>query len=128
MADAVQAGRALDARVAEKVMGWKDVAIQPIANAYGQHVIDDFLGRETIGTLQPMLVPRYSTMIQEAWKVVERLRHESAFVAVISGKGPAGPQPWVCKVNRESGFLEDKGDTAPLAICLAALRAVGEVP
>jgi len=26
-------------------------------------------------------------------------------------------------VNRDGGFIEEKGDTAPLAICLAALRA-----
>jgi hypothetical protein len=128
MAEGTTAGRALDARIAEVVMGWKDVKIQPIANAYGQHVIDDYLGRATIATLQPTLVPRYSTMLQDAWQVVERLRHESAFVAVISGKGPAGPQPWVCKINREGGFLEDKADTAPLAICLAALGAAGEIP
>jgi len=44
MADAMTAGRELDARVAEKVMGWAEVALKPIANAMGQHVIDEWAG------------------------------------------------------------------------------------
>ena len=64
-------------------------------------------------------------MIQEAWKVADKLRGETQFVAVISGKGPQGVQPWICKVNREGSFLEERADTAAHAICLAALRGVG---
>ena len=122
MADAMQAGRELDALVAEKVMGWIDVKKQSIANAFGQHVLDDYVGQPGIGATLPVLVPRYSTMIQEAWKVADRLRGETQFVAVISGKGPQGVQPWICKVNREGSFLEERADTAALAICLAALK------
>jgi hypothetical protein len=126
MADALPAGRELDALVAEKVMGWLNVAKQPIANAMGQKVMDDFVGLPVAGAPQPMLVPRYSTMIQEAWKVADKLRGETQFVAVISGKGPQGVQPWICKVNREGSFLEERGETAPHAICLAALKGAGQ--
>jgi hypothetical protein len=117
------AGRELDGEVAQKVMGWVDVGLKPIANAFGQHVIDEWAGVAPEGTGRPSLVPRFSTMIQDAWPVVEKMRREFAFVAVISGKGPSGPASWVCKVNRDGGFIEEKGETAPLAICLAALRA-----
>ena len=126
MAVELPAGRALDALVAEKVMGWIGVKNQPIANAMGQKVMDDFVGLPTPDAPQPMLVPRYSTMIQEAWKVADKLRGETQFVAVISGKGPQGVQPWICKVNREGSFLEERAETAAHAICLAALRGVGQ--
>jgi hypothetical protein len=119
------AGRELDALVAEKVMGWIDVRKQSIANAFGQHVLDDYVGQPNIGATQPVLVPRYSLMIQEAWKVADQLRAKSQFVAVISGTGPQGMQPWICKINREGGFIEERADTAPVAICLAALKSVG---
>ena len=70
MADAsLPNGRELDALVAEKVMGWIDIKKQSIANAFGQHVMDDYVGQPSIGATQPVLVPRYSTMIQEAGKV-----------------------------------------------------------
>ena len=124
MADAMEAGRELDALVAGKVMGWLEVRKQSIANAMGQHVMDDFVGLPAAGAPQPVLVPRYSTMIQEAWKVADRLRGESQFVAVLSGKGPQGVQPWICKVNREGSFLEERAETAPHAICLAALKGI----
>jgi hypothetical protein len=123
MADALPTGRELDALVAGNVMGWLEVRKQSIANAMGQHVMDDFVGLPQAGAPQPVLVPRYSTMIQEAWKVADKLRNESQFVAVISGKGPQGVQPWICKINREGSFLEERADTAAHAICLAALKA-----
>ena len=125
MANELPAGRELDALVAEKVMGWVEVRKQSIANAMGQHVMDDYVGQPSIGVTQPVLVPRYSLMIQEAWKVADHLRSRSQFVAVISGMGPQGVQPWICKINRDGGFLEERADTAPVAICLPALKAVG---
>jgi hypothetical protein len=125
MANELPAGRELDALVAEKVMGWVEVRKQSIANAFGQHVMDDYVGQPSIGVTQPVLVPRYSSMIQEAWKVADHLRTRSQFVAVLSGMGPQGVQPWICKINRDGGFLEERADTAPVAICLAALKAVG---
>jgi hypothetical protein len=128
MADPLQAGRELDALVAGKVMGWLDVKKQSIANAMGQHVMDDYVGLPVAAAAPPVLIPRYSTMIQEAWKVADKLRGEVQFVAVISGKGPQGTQPWICKVNREGSFLEERADTAPLAICLAALKGLGVTP
>jgi hypothetical protein len=124
MAEALPAGRELDALVAEKVMGWMGVSKQSIANAFGQRVMEDYVGQPNIGATQPVLVPRYSTMIQEAWKVADKLRGEVQFVAVISGTGPQGVQPWICKVNREGSFLEERADTAAHAICLAALKGV----
>lgn len=125
MADALKPGRDLDAMVAQHVMGWIDVKMQPIANAFGQKVMDEYCGQPSIGATLPVLVPRYSTMIQEAWPVIEKLRREHPFVGLISGKGPQGAQPWICKVNKEGAFFEERAETAPMAICLAALKSVG---
>ena len=122
---ALPAGRDLDALVAEKVMGWTEVRKQSIANAFGQHVMDDFVGKPTPAAPQATLIPRYSSMIQEAWKVADHLRERSQFVAVLSGLGPQGVQPWICKINKDGGFLEERADTAAVAICLAALKSVG---
>ena len=119
------AGRELDALVAEKVLGWLQVRKQMIANAMGQPVMEDFVGLPTASAASPQLIPRYSTMIQEAWKVADALRERSQFVAVLSGLGPQGVQPWICKINRDGGFIEERADTAPLAICLGALKSVG---
>ena len=129
MSTPLAAGRELDALVASSVMGWVDVEKRPIANAMGQHVLDDFTGIAPEGTGRQTLVPRFSTLLQDGWSVAERLRRGFQFVAVISGTGPSGQQvPWVCKVNKEGVFIEERGDTAPLAICLAALRAAGPRP
>ncbi|HZE98091.1 MAG TPA: hypothetical protein VE981_13760 [Planctomycetota bacterium] len=122
---ALSPGRELDALVAEKVMGWLSVHKQSIANAMGQHVMDDYVGLPTSTSTIPQLVPRYSTMIQEAWKVADELRGRSQFVAVISGLGPQGVQPWICKINRDGGFIEERADVPAVAICLAALKSVG---
>ncbi|HXX95260.1 MAG TPA: hypothetical protein VEN81_16680, partial [Planctomycetota bacterium] len=74
-------GRELDGQVARMVMGWVDVALKPIANAFGQHVIDEWAGVAPEGTGRPSLVPRYSTAIQDSWAVLEKMRREFAFVA-----------------------------------------------
>ena len=124
MADSLPVGRELDALVAQKVMGWVEVEKKPIANAYGQTVMEDYVGKPNFAAPQAVLVPRYSMMIQEAWKVADKLRDSAQFVAVISGKGPQGVQPWICKVNREGGFIEERADTAAHAICLAALKGL----
>jgi hypothetical protein len=120
------AGRELDAAVASAVMGWKDVRFQPIANAMGERVMDDYAGLPPEGNGLPRLVPRYGTMIQAAWEILEKLRRDCAFAALISGKGPTGaPQPWVCKVNREGGFIEERADLPGTAVCRAALKVYG---
>ena len=115
-------GRELDAEVATRVIGWHDVKFQPIANAFGEKVLDEYAGHPPNDLLKSAIIPRYSTSIQAAWEVVEKMKTLSLFVAVISAQG----QPWVCKINKGTLFVEEKADAAPLAICRAALRALAE--
>lgn len=121
MAD-LSPGRELDAAIAAKVMGWHDVKFQPIANAFGEKVLDEYAGHPPNDLLKNAIIPKYSSNIQFAWDVLEKLKSISVFAAVISAKG----QPWVCKVNKDTAFVEERADAAPLAICKAALKAMSE--
>ena len=121
MAD-LSPGRELDAAVASKVMGWHDVKFQPIANAFGEKVLDEYAGHPPNDLLKNAIIPKYSSNIQFAWEVLEKLKTISVFAAVISAKG----QPWVCKVNKDTAFVEERADAAPLAICKAALKAMSD--
>lgn len=121
MAD-LNPSRELDAEIAAKVMGWHDVKFQPIANAFGEKVLDEYAGHPPNDLLKNAIIPKYSSNIQFAWDVLEKLKSVSVFAAVISAKG----QPWVCKVNKDTAFVEERADAAPLAICKAALKAMSD--
>lgn len=110
----MKTGRELDALVAEKVMGE--------SSGYTHSRDNDFV----------VTCSRYSTDISAAWLVVEKLRDIGWSVAVCGDNG------WGCtfyKVHTNGSeyiwatWKESHGpinaDTAPLAICLAALEAVG---
>jgi hypothetical protein len=107
------AGRDLDALVAEKVMGhevhrdvrWREPAIlgpgQRIANT-------------------PM--PRYSTDIAAAWAVIQKLM-ETHFMYSLNASHESGH--WCVFYPASGSPVEGEyADTAPLAICRAALAAV----
>lgn len=84
-------------------------------------------------------VPRYSTDLAAAWLVVEHLKrkdrrgHENFWLAWdnYGTEVPQGPAQWVepqelawiCSFDRNAGQWAT-ADTAPLAICRAALLAV----
>jgi hypothetical protein len=123
----LDAGPELDALVAEKVMGWtKEPSANPFPgpkslpwNWVAPH---STWGPGTPGKCYPTSVPKYSTDIAAAWEVVEKLRDQFEGVVVDGIKLPGAPA-WQCIVMNES----EKGEaqTAPLAICRAALKAVG---
>jgi len=97
--ESLKAGRELDTLIAEKVMGL-DIGDDC------DHSIDSCL-----------CFPPYSTDIAAAWQVVDKLiSAECGFV--VSG---GGSLPWLATFRNGQAHAE----TAPLAICLAALKAVG---
>ena len=117
----VRAGRELDERVAAEVMGWTFVTfpdgVCPEVKHWhredGEHVA----------------LPGFSTSIAAAWRVVEKLN--GAGFSVYVGKSPTA-QTWDVRGWKEAraGSREHEGshfiehaDTAPLAICLAALAS-----
>jgi len=68
-------------------------------------------------------IPRYSTDISAAWEVVEKMRQLKHGVVIADTCGQA---PWV--VDFDNGQLDAtvENESLPLAICLAALKCVGE--
>jgi hypothetical protein len=91
-----------DAIVADKVLG-----LRPSAGWFN--------------TKGPPVFPRnYTTSIAEAWSVVEKLTEpdDAGFGMYAGGLG------WIAEFKR---CVEGEAQEAPLAICIAALRAVGAV-
>lgn len=125
----MDAGRELDALVAEHVMGWKRVDVPK-----------DYDGQNAGVTLLPAtpssigwdpkgayalwhFCPYYSTDIAAAWLVVEKLVNEGK-VFIVKGDGlRTGDYPLKWTVLCDNQPRTD-ANTAPLAICLAALKAV----
>ena len=117
-------GRELDALVAEKVMGWTDVQVvndPPFNTTMGRTVIH--------GELYRFNVPNYSTNIEAAWEVVEkvtqflRYNRKEYFPIIHQYDGQ-----WHCGWSwsyMDCAEYESKSDSAPHVICLAALKAMG---
>jgi hypothetical protein len=123
------AGRELDALIAEKVMGWTRYPA-------GMHPTDN---RTISGVLycppyypydagSANVVPYYSTNISEAWEVVTKLAERGLWMTMLTpfnaadgfhvAYTPHGEAQW------QAGLGTVIADTAPLAICRAALKAL----
>ena len=127
----MNAGRELDALVAEKVMGWREVRCNVGGNIpYGEP--DDDWNRDAradpahgftgIPRVHREEVPDYSTSIAEAWLVVEKLSGQFA----VNLSCTSQPVRWLCEFSRsENVWFNAHGRTPAEAICLAALKAIG---
>ena len=97
--------------------------------------MDELVAERVMGSPRPgpgfvrwAPVPRYSTDIAAAWQVVERLRGQHWWPAVLTQNNVAFP--WSCEAippldNSPGGMVWGYGTTAPQAICRCAL-AVAE--
>lgn len=128
----MEAGRELDALVAEKVMGYEVFRSDHAEYVQGRDWADpgeplyypDGIER------QAATVPEYSTDIAAAWPIAQKLG--LALVPQSDGDGFRWLATDVHAVNYSNVITvepkdgtEYSADTAPHAICLAALRAVG---
>ena len=119
----VEAGRELDILVATKVMGWRDKGNGTFTNdADRQWSVD------------ASHIPKFSTNIAQAWRVVEKMRDWSPLVNMIK------PDMWHCCLtppgtpmdifDTDEGWIQKgkrfhaEAPTAELAICLATLATV----
>ena len=132
---ALEAGRELDALVAEKVMGWTWGEYSPPVEGPSKILRppeswapspDRAPGSEVSCPGWHFRVPQYSTDIAAAWEVVEKMVPiKYGFnLAIESPPGPWGD--WEVHFYNGGTHLAF-ADTAPLAICRAALLAVMEV-
>lgn len=133
----MNAGRELDALVAEKVMGatWRNitkggrkrclsfVASRPLVTIEEKKTIYHGYNQDNL--------PHYSTDISAAWEVVEEFRrgwqHKKAAAVIdlhisdIVDMNDSHVSIYAPDIKK----VEAWGNTIPLAICLAALKAVG---
>lgn len=124
MKNSFEPGRELDALVAEKVMG---NTLAPGPGAMGIVVNITELKR----------IPPYSTDIAAAWEVVEKIG-EGFTLGRSWEKWVCTSVPgdmWGCYIDEpgryemlNDGDYFEWADTAPHAICLAALKAIGHEP
>ena len=141
----MEAGRELDALIADKVMGMAPCdAWRPwnMGSAGGPMVAISYEdgrcknGHER-GKCYSVVMngpaggcPKYSTDIAVAWSVVEKLNENGWYVWVFSHGAHYGCWMERFDVNKDDTVSERRipaceADTAPLAISLAALKAAG---
>lgn len=129
--------RELDALVAEHVMGWVDFWQRGEVVMMAYPPVEQSMGFDA----ERHPVPAYSTDIAAAWGVMERMRELGyefeLYRRHINSLGVPSLHPMIQAIFR-GGFRRDKPrlrdysclhEDDRLAICLAALRAVGvEIP
>jgi hypothetical protein len=100
----MKAGRELDALIADKITNYVSLTTHwnPIDEIYGD-------------------LPHYSTNILDAWQVVEKLKaHPYLFIFEMEVVVDCD-----CAFHGATGSFRAEAETAPLAICLASLKAKG---
>ena len=147
MSDGMVAGRELDALVAEKVMG-EDVSTWD-AHKWGPCAyVNDFYPEGSKycshcdrvwynGSPEPPVpcearwISTYSTSIAAAWEVVEKLKADGLMVDLLT-VGDVKDPSWCVTVedlvDEDGMWFSTHESEAPLAICLAALKAVEDKP
>jgi hypothetical protein len=114
----MSAGQEMDTLVAEKVMKF-----------HLDYEFADMLGAPTVKELGDKydewgLLPLYSTEIDAAWEVVEKLKDRWGIVNIeYSHSAPIARERWTAYFDIDFDGFMGFGDTAPLAICRAALLA-----
>lgn len=105
----MNAGRELDALVAERIMGLHLAKQEFTGELFIRYSKDT-------GLFQ---IPEYSADISAAWEVVEKLR-ETWRLEIDESK-----DRWQIHIENDDKVLRDDAPTFPHAICLVALKAVG---
>lgn len=132
--DTMPAGREMDALVAE-AMGWKrskrthheywEGRFEFLTSPDGHQIyrvenVGDWVGNTHESEIYFREKCSYSTSIAAAWEVAEKLANEAYAMYLYCG----GAASWHCNFGQSwEGTLTGHADTAPLAICRAALKA-----
>lgn len=116
--------REIDALVAEKVMGLEIIRGEGVRYA-GPNGFDNMyieMGSWN-GESQTKYVPLYSTRIQDAWQVVDKMKSNGWYALIVEAE-----KTGVCfDSNLHDETVTHDCDSIPEAICFAALKAVGEL-
>jgi len=110
------AGREMDAQIAQSVFGMRLTKNHGLAGGFY------WVGNGVqFGIMQEQDTPAYSTDISAAWEVVEKMGNVDKLHDVELRTSIRG---WICNIFNSFDSFEVNADTAPLAICRAALLAV----
>jgi len=107
--------RKIDRLVAENVMGWE-------LTYYTTTDEPKLEGIKADGKMDE--VPNYSTNIADAWQVVEKLIDKDYDFSIYNHNKEFNVEINIVEDDKHLWFYGE-ADSAPLAICLAALKAVG---
>lgn len=113
----MKAGKELDALIAEKVMGWR----MELWSSYSELLpankvwVGDDDNYRYVENFKP------STNISDAWHVVEWLEKN---IGGISLESHCDERRYSFRVFNGTHWIVARAETAPLAICLAALKCV----
>ncbi len=116
--------RELDQSVA-KIMGWSwyDLTAVSPNGSHCARVVDGMSGLDPLWWL-----PHYSTSIEAAWEIIEKLKEHYCFLSIKPNPGGL----YICRAFDGSGSVihDEIEETAPLAICSVALKLleVGDEP
>ena len=117
--------REIDKLIAEKVMGWTYLEKAKLNGHSGT----DWTG--ITPTLSRQSIPTYTTDVAAAWTVIKKLKDRDGHPNYLwlSYQGDAvltkhNSSHWLCAFASPEQFRAE-ADTAPMAIALAALAAVG---
>ena len=70
--------------------------------------------------------PKYSESLDDAWKIVEGGIFLEVFIHSLEVRSDGRSQRrYVCNVDHKGLYVGATGQTAPHALCIAALRAIG---
>lgn len=116
--------RELDAQIAREVFG---LTVRPVKVLDGRGEHDDIGIVEAPRTMSDgrigvaaQAIPHYSTSIEDAWAVWERVANDKPW-AIETWSG--GARVFAYEFDSYEKTIAE-ADTAPLAICLAALKAL----
>jgi len=118
----MEPGPELDRLVAEKVMGWRRRSHKFSQNAwewYNPEIPDPYHNKDFV--CNDVDLPKFSTDIAAAWKVVNRLREKQFDIMIKTLK-----DRWEVLISDPDKILDwyATAPELPLAICRAALLAV----
>lgn len=110
--DELLAGRELDMLIAEKVMG--QTVREEHHKDFPQTVVCRWIS-------ETEMLPGYSTDISAAWEIIEHLR---PWRFNLERMNRTAGSEWRADFDNRPSIFSGYGDTAPLAICRAALAAL----
>lgn len=121
----MNAGFELDKLIAE-IMGWSELSIVVTTGlpTQLQGVAPGTIASPYTGYKPKFVVPEYSTDIKAAWEVLEKMRGYG--VISLIRKDSELHNEWEVIFNNDDSYGKSEATDAPLAICLAALNAIGE--